>query len=124
VATSEAETTGRSKLWHLLSEFYLDETMTPQNLSRIAARCAESKYTLAELDVIMFRELYPAFVLNYWAPIGEWSPWSEEEVVARVRKYRCQPTPVRWWQLFIWGDWSRLKRQVKQLRLRRELAAH
>ncbi len=123
MGTFEADTTERSKLWHLLSDFYLDEHMTPQDLSNIAARCAESKYTVAELDVIMFREVYPALIQNLWAPVGEWVPWSEEEVATRVHKYRHEPTPVRWWQFITWRSWARLRRQVEQLRRSREHAA-
>ena len=123
MVASEVETTDRSRMWHLLSAFYLDEHMTSHQLSSIAARCAESKYTIEELDIIMFREVYPALIHNTWAPIGEWVPWSEEEVAARVRKCRYQPTPVRWWQFITWRDWSRLKCQVRQLRRCRELAS-
>ena len=110
-------------MWHLLSAFYLDNQLTPEHLSNIAVRCAESKYTIAELDVIMFRDLFPALVQNLWAPAGEWLPWSEEFVAMRVLKYRHEPTPVRWWQFVTWRSWARLKRQVRRIRRAQSVAA-
>jgi hypothetical protein len=125
VTLSETDAPERSELWWRLSEFYLNEQMTPENLSYIAARCADSKYSSAELDVIMFREVYPAFIQNVWAPLGQELPWPKEVVVARVGKFRHPPTYVRWWTLqffFARRDWTSLKRQVVELRKRRSAA--
>ena len=103
-------------MWHMLSYFYLDHEMTHEHLSWVAERCAKSPYTVEELDIIMFRDLYPALIQNRWSPVGEWLPWSEEFVVARVHKYRHKPTPVRWWQFPTWRKWNWVKRAVRRMR--------
>jgi hypothetical protein len=86
----------------------------------IAKVCAESPYSLRELDRIMFCEAWPALIANLYSMAGEWSGWNEEFLVNRIlSKYRLRLHI--WWRLnplklFYCWKWGHVKSLVKRHR--------
>lgn len=55
-----------------MSVFYLDTELTDFTIEYIAKICAESTYSIEEIEKIMFTEVWPAFIGNLWSVAGEW----------------------------------------------------
>ncbi len=78
-------------------------------LAEVARVCAESKYTIAELEAIYWNEVRPAVSFNLlMLPAPEWAGFEIEWLKARVlRKSRfgkrlplkwLHPYATRWWR--------------------------
>src|SRR6267154_2187428 len=117
----------RQRLWYVLSELYLDNELTHQDICRIADVCAKSPYSLGELDRIMFMELYPALMGNIFSLASRWAPFEETWLYDRIV---CVPKPrayIPWWmdpikQIFLGRKWRDLKQQIKKNRRDNNLA--
>jgi hypothetical protein len=77
----------RTPLWMAMSNFYLDNELTENDIQYIAKTCAESPYTMKEIERIMFTEVWPAFVQNLLSVAGEWAGWDQDFVQQRVLEY-------------------------------------
>ena len=65
----------RAPVWQALGEFFLDNE--PQ-LEYVVRVCAESPYSLKELDQILFSEVWPALSPNLASMAGEWAGWNRD----------------------------------------------
>src|SRR5436853_3704833 len=79
----------RLPVWKAMSEFFLDTEITDRGVALVARTCADSPYSLPELDRIMFCEVGRAFSANTVSMAGEWGGWSEDFVRQRgLRTYK------------------------------------
>lgn len=108
----------RLPVWRVLSEFFVDNE---PDIETIATVCAESPYSLAELDYILFREVWPAFAMNLSSIAGNWTGWSDEILVQQIEKSHQPKKFNGWWlnprKVFYCSDWFAVRRLIKRKRL-------
>ncbi len=76
----------RTPVWNVLQEIYMD-TEVESSYSYIARTCAESSYSLIELEAILFNEVLPALRFNIFAlPAPEWAGFEVNWLVRRILK--------------------------------------
>lgn len=111
----------RRPLWYALSDLYLDNEPAARDLDWIAEVCASSPYSLAEIDRIMFAEVYPALIGNLFSMAGEWTgfdtAWLSDKILTRCPSR----TYVPWWlnpvkQLYFGAKWRHIKQRIKEKR--------
>lgn len=115
-----ADLARRRPVWEALSELFLDTELRDPDLRRIAKVVAASSYSPAELEAILYDELYPILIWNLRTAAGVWvgfdGAWLEERIRARHRRrFRCP----RWLYIgrgMIRADWERILRMVEALR--------
>lgn len=103
----------RRPVWRALSELFLDTELQDNDFSCIARTLAKSPYTLAEIERILFREVYPVCIPNMLSVAGEWAgfdfEWLEESILRHTKRSRALGSilhPHRW---MIRDDWNRVK---------------
>lgn len=108
---------GRLPVWLALGELFLDTEPDIEHLERI---CAESPYSLDELDRILFRELWPALSANLYSPAGQWAGWNDDWLVARVLEKARSGSARRWWlnphKLYHLSPWFGIRRAIARRR--------
>ncbi|MCR9247769.1 MAG: hypothetical protein NXI31_22305 [bacterium] len=113
------ELTDRAPVWAAMSEFFLDTELELGDLERIAEVVARSKYTVEQLESILFRELVPALWTNVSTPAGEWGgfdqDWLQRRILRRSRRF------LRWpcWLLprsVVREPWQRVREIVRASR--------
>lgn len=120
---SPADIDVRRPVWSALSDMFLDTSLQPTDIARIARALAASPYSLEELDAILLREVYPACFTNMISIAGEWGGFDPDWLEARIRR---GPSWSRWiWSALFarWGtwtsrDWRKIRRAVEALRER------
>ena len=76
----------RTPVWDCLQDLYMDTDVT-LSYGYISKICGESKYSIEELEKILFQEVLPALKFNMFdLPAPEWSGFQTEWVVERVLK--------------------------------------
>jgi hypothetical protein len=76
----------RSPIWNVMQDLYMDTEVT-SSYQYIARVCAQSNYTLIELEEILFNEVLPAVRFNMFAlPAPEWTGFEISWLVARILK--------------------------------------
>ena len=92
--TPEQDIKDRTPIWNCMQDLYMD-TDVALSYKYIANVCASSKYTLDELEAILFNEVLPALRFNMFSlPAPEWMGFREEWVVERVlKKHRYGKRP-------------------------------
>jgi hypothetical protein len=110
----------RRPLWAALSNLFLDTELDDGDHDHIAAVLAESVYSIAECEEILFTELYPILIGNMRSVAGVWSGfdlvWLEGAILRRKRRSFVWP---RWLQTGRWriaADWTRIKELVASRR--------
>jgi hypothetical protein len=74
----EQDLANRMPVWDAMQTLFMD-THPEDWLEHIAGICAESGYTLEELEAILFNEVLPACSANLLAlPGGEWRGFEEQ----------------------------------------------
>ncbi len=110
----------RVAAWAVLAELFLDTQIDENSQSRIAARLRALPFSREELAEILRSEVAPAFGSNLFAVAGEWSGWSEEQVLAQIR-HAQRPRPARRLRnrtkaslamRMITSDWERISRLI------------
>ena len=103
----------RRPVWRALSDLFLDTELDDRDLSYIARILAESRYTLAECEKILFHEVYPVCIPNMLSVAGEWAGFDYECLEGAILTHaRCIWSLSRVFQPFRWmirGDWNRVK---------------
>lgn len=85
----------RVNVWDALSEHFLDTSHTEGELDWIAENIANSPYSFRELGHILFEELGPVCVTNFFQwPGGEWAMFDPDWLIPRCLK-RQRRTPFR-----------------------------
>ena len=108
----------RTPVWDYMQTFWMD-TDPSILLPEIARVCAESKYTLEELEAIFWNEVRPAVRFNMARmPAPEWAGFEIEWLRKRVlRKSRFgKPLPRRWLHRYASNWWRRLAGEIVQRR--------
>lgn len=105
-----------------MSVFYLDTELTDFTIEYIAKICAESTYSIEEIEKIMFTEVWPAFIGNLWSVAGEWAGWEPEFVQQRVLA-RFRPRLYFSWRRnplkrFYCGRWAEVEVLIRAIRER------
>ncbi len=111
----------RRPVWLALSELFLDTSLTPRDLGRIASILARSPYGLDELQRILLWEVYPACRSNLLWIAGEWAGFDPEWLEARILR-GASPVGIAWTAtvgrlgMFASMDWRKIKRRVAGIR--------
>ncbi|HWV13878.1 MAG TPA: hypothetical protein VN030_00490 [Cellvibrio sp.] len=75
----------RRAVWVALSDLFLDSDVST-SYDYISRVCAESSYSLEELNHILRYEVAPVCLPNLWSIAGEWAGFNEEWLVASIQK--------------------------------------
>ena len=111
----------RLPVWRALQDFYLDNELTQEDLEYIARVLARSPYAMRDLDHIMFREMWPAFIQNLGVAPGNWVGWKDDFIRERVLGYAQRLRLIPWWlhpvKLLMFGrKWPYVKKRADELR--------
>jgi hypothetical protein len=103
----------RRPVWQALSHLFLDTELQDHDLIRIAETLALSPYSLADVETILYREVYPVCIGNLCCVAGEWAGFDDEWLAESILKhaprswaFRIFLQPRRW---MIRGKWKRIK---------------
>lgn len=104
----------RRPVWSVLSELYLDTELSETDHARISAVLIESRYSVDELEEILYRELHPTLHSNLLSMTGEWAGfdegWLEEKILDRgPRRKAFAIVPGKW---MVRGDWKALQARL------------
>ena len=98
----------RRPIWDCMQMLWMD-TDPAAELDYIVQVCADSDYSLADLQAIYWNEVRPAVAFNLWMlPAPEWAGFEIEWLTARIlRRSRfgrrlprpwLHPNAARWWR--------------------------
>jgi hypothetical protein len=110
----------RRPIWDYMQNFWMD-TDPDILLSEVARICAESKYTLSELEEIYWNEVRPAVSFNLlMLPAPEWAgleiEWLTQRILKTHRFGRCVRLP--WLRPYAQAWWRKLQSGVLAIRER------
>jgi hypothetical protein len=108
----------RAPVWDYMQNFWMD-TDPAILLPEVVRVCADSKYTLEELELIYWNEVRPAVSFNMaMFPAPEWAGFELEWLKSRVlRKSRFGRTlPRKWLHPYSRGWWRKLHDGIVQRR--------
>jgi len=88
-------------------------------LDRIAKVCASSKYSLEELELILFNEVFPACRFNMlMPPAPEWCGFEIDWLTKRViQKHRHGKRKLLFLRYYTSCWWKKLRPRIKDARL-------
>ncbi len=104
----------RSIVWDYMQNFWMD-TDPGILLPEVARVCAESKYSLAELEAIFWNEVRPAVSFNMaMLPAPEWAGFELEWLKTRVLKKQRfgRPLPRKWLHPYSGSWWRKLQQAI------------
>ncbi len=111
----------RQPVWEALSELFLDTDPAFSREGR-AQVLAASPYSLAELDAILAREVFPVCWPNLLATAGEWQGVDSDWLAEQIRLRQASPLR-RWWGAVLGriglrctAEWPATRQRVEQLR--------
>lgn len=110
----------RRPIWDYMQNFWMD-TDPGILLSEVARICAESKYTLSELEEIYWNEVRPAVSFNLlMLPAPEWAGFEIEWLTQRILKTHRFGRRVRlsWLRPYAQAWWRKLQAEVLAIRER------
>ena len=108
----------RSPVWDQMQYFWMD-TDPVLLLPQIARVCAESPYSIAELEAIFWNEVRPAVAFNLTLSAApEWRGFELESLQRQIlAKHRYgRPLPWRWLHAAARNDWESLRAAIEVLR--------
>lgn len=113
----EKDVVDRTPIWDCMQDLFMDTDVT-LSYKFIAKRCAESKYSIDELEKILFNEVLPALRFNMFAlPAPEWvgfqSEWLIKRVIEKHRFGKSKPWILRRYTL---QHWNRVRPAIDALR--------
>lgn len=84
----------------------------------IAQRCADSKYSIDELESILFNEVLPALRFNMFdLPAPEWAGFQTDWVVKRVLAQHCFGKRKPWiLRRYTQDHWTHIKQKIQEIR--------
>ena len=107
----------RQPIWDALQMFFMD-TDSDLLVDSIARTCATSKYSLDELETILFQEVLPACRFNLFTlPGGEWRGFGLEWLTARIlEKHRFGKRRPLILRQYTQGHWKKIRGRILALR--------
>jgi hypothetical protein len=113
----------RRPVWDALSNLFLDTELTEKDLRWIAGVLLDSGYDDAQLDHVLFNEVFPVCIANLRSPAGEWTffdlDWLQERVLRNEKRF------LKVWRVLepdrglIEGNWKRVRQFVSDERTKR-----
>ncbi|MHB8138051.1 MAG: DUF7079 family protein [Smithellaceae bacterium] len=106
----ERDIEDRKIIWDYMQNFWMD-TDPAILLPRVAQVCAESKYSLDELELIFWNEVRPAVKFNMlMLPAPEWAGFEINWLTNRIlKKHRFgKKLPVKWLHPYSNSWWKKL----------------
>ena len=109
----------RRPVWEALSDLFLDTELGEPHLRHIARVVAASGYTEAEVEEILYGEVFPVCIWNMRSVAGEWAgfdvDWLQGRILANAGRFwkgwRLYQ-PSRW---MIRDDWQKVVAFVMEL---------
>ena len=107
----------RAPVWEALSNLFLDTDLEPYDYEHIARACDHSPYSLAELEAILFNEVWPVFKANLSSVAGEWAGWNRDDIVDEIIKTYKTTWRLPWYlnprKRSLYNEWSKVKAYCK-----------
>lgn len=114
----EQDQADRRPIWDALQTFWMDSDPN-LDLTRVAELCANSKYSLSEIEEIYWNEVRPAVRFNLFSVAGEWAgfdiDWLAQRIVRVHRFGKRLPTKVLHPHSALW--WQRLSSEVRRMKM-------
>lgn len=109
----EDDIAGRTPVWDALQMIFMD-TDVSLSYDYIIETCRSSKYSVDEIESILFNEIMPAVRFNLlMLPAPEWCgfeiEWLKKQVLAKHRFGRRRPF---WFRLYTRYHWKKLKPRI------------
>ena len=112
----EEDVADRTPVWNAFQDLFMD-TESDDEHAYIARRCADSKYTLEELESILFKEVFPALKFNLLQIAGEWRGFQTDWLVERILKKHSFGKRAPWFlRSYVKDAWSEIEPQIQALR--------
>ena len=113
----EHDTEDRTPIWDCMQDLYMDTDVT-LSYDFIAQRCADSKYSIDELENILFNEVLPALRFNMFIlPAPEWagfqSDWLVKRVLVQHRFGKRKPWILR---RYTQDHWTPIRQKIQEIR--------
>ncbi|HSX61884.1 MAG TPA: hypothetical protein VLF18_16965 [Tahibacter sp.] len=107
----------RSRIWDQMQYFWMD-TDPACLLPQIARVCAESAYSIEELEAIFWNEVRPAVAFNLLSAAPEWRGFEIQSLQRRILAKHRYGRPLPWRRLHADArkDWESLRAAVAALR--------
>ena len=117
---NDATKDDRFPVWDALSEFFLDTELDIKDYERISTVLAGSKYTIEELQDILYYEVYPICKWNMFSVAGEWAgfhpDWIMENIAPKKdRRPKLRMGPIHKWMFK--SHWNHVSHLVLKRRL-------
>lgn len=114
----------RFPVWDALSEFFLDTELEMKDYERISKMLASTKYTINEIQEILYYEVYPVCKWNMFSVAGEWAgfhpDWIMENIAPKKDKRpKLHIGPIHKWMFR--NHWNHVSRLIKEQRLNKGL---
>jgi hypothetical protein len=74
----------RRPVWEALSDLFLDTELNEGYYRHVACRIVDSGYTPAEIDEILWKEVFPIIECNLRHPCGEWAGFPGERLQSAI----------------------------------------
>jgi len=108
----------RKKIWDMMQMFWMDSDIKIL-LPKIIEICAESKYSIDELEAIYWNEVRPAVWFNLlFLPAPEWAgfdiEWLSKRIIRKNRFGKRLPIKLIYWYSDFW--WKKLRNGIKNVR--------
>lgn len=112
----------RRPVWKALGELFLDTEFSGEQLAAVSQTLADSCYSVAQLEEILYAEVYPVCIGNLRSPAGVWSGFDEGWLEKRIQEYRQSwlkwPVCLQMGRGLIREDWEQVKVVIGALRSR------
>ena len=110
----EQDLTDRVPIWDEFQMLFMDTDVT-LFYDRIVEVCIQSKYSVDELEAILFNEVFPGVRFNLWLlPAPDWCGFETEWLKQRILKKHCfakrRPLLGR---LYTQGHWRKLRPRIE-----------
>jgi len=113
----EQDVIDRAPIWDSLQMIYMD-TDVSLSYDHMVKVCASSKYSMTELDEILYNEVMPAVRFNMlMLPAPEWRGFELEWLKKRVlKKHRFgRPRPI-WFRRYTGLHWKKVRPKIEEAR--------
>lgn len=110
----ENDIADRTPIWDALQMLYMDTDVT-LDYDRIVDTCRSSKYSVDDIEAILFNEVMPAVRFNFMFPIPEWCGFEVEWLKSRVlKKHRFGKRRPIWGRRYTNSHWKQLRPRIEE----------